>query len=109
MNIEPVDIDHDANQGLNHTDNQQRDVMAPLPETPAERSDDDAGHDSKEQEAGDMIPVGDVVATNRSRRQQMPGQTSRKKYYAEPNPAALHWVFNGGGARLFDNISVVNG
>jgi hypothetical protein len=42
MNMEPLDIYHGAEKCLNHTDNQQRDVMAAFPEAPAQARDEGA-------------------------------------------------------------------
>ena len=79
MNIEPLDIYHGAEKCLKRTKTQQRDVMAASPEAPAQTREDGARHESKEDEADDVIPVGDVVATNRPRCKKMPEQANSKE------------------------------
>src|SRR5207253_5261341 len=106
MNVEPVDVDHDAKNRLHRTDDQQRDVVAASPETPAQGRDDGARHESQEYKTLDVILVSDVVAPDRTRGQLMPGQAIAEKYYADPNPAALYCSCVRVCARQFHNGSV---
>jgi hypothetical protein len=84
--VEPLDIYVDAEKRLNHTDDQQRDVLTALPEAPAEERDDCAGYHEEPEEASHVIPVGDVCAANRSRRKEMPEKANYDENYTEPSP-----------------------
>jgi hypothetical protein len=79
MNMEPLDIYHGAEKRLNHTDNQQCDVMAAFPESPAQAGDEGARHEENEEEAEDVIPVSDVTAADRSRCKKMPEQPNHNE------------------------------
>ena len=80
MNMEPLDIYHGAEKRLNHTDNQQCDVMATFPESPTQARDDGPGHEEDQEEAEDMIPVSHVAAADRSRCKKMPEEAYDKEY-----------------------------
>src|SRR5205807_9347519 len=47
-NMEPLEINHEAQKRLNHAENQQRDVVAPSPESPAQTRDKCARREGKE-------------------------------------------------------------
>jgi hypothetical protein len=66
VNIEPVDVDHDAEKRLNDADDQHSDVRAAFPEAPAEAGYDGARDDENQEKAEDVIPESDVAAADRS-------------------------------------------
>jgi len=47
---------------LNHADDQQRDILATFPESPAQACDDWPSHEENQEEAEDVISVIDVGA-----------------------------------------------
>jgi hypothetical protein len=100
MNAESLDIYHDAEERLNGTENQQRDVMAAFPEAPAQAREENARHESKEEEAEDVVPVSHIAAADRSRCKEMPKQANAEEYYAEPNPAAASPLDGNNALRL---------
>ena len=71
MNMEPLDIYHGAEKRMNHTDNQECDVIAAFPEAPAQARDDGARHEENEEEAEDVVPESHVAAADRSRCKKM--------------------------------------
>jgi len=79
MNMEPLDIYHGAEKRLNHTDSQQRDVMAAFPEAPAQARNEAARHEENQEEAEDVIPVSQVAAADRSRCKKMPEQPNHNE------------------------------
>jgi hypothetical protein len=89
--MEPLDIDHEAEQRLNRTDDQKRDVMAASPETPAEGRNDGARHDENQEETEDVIPESHIAAADCSRSKEMPEKTEDKEYDTEPNPGGAPW------------------
>ena len=78
MDAEALDVDHDAEERLNRADNEQRDVIAPLPEQPSQYSNDGPGYEENQEEAADMIPESDVGAADRSRRKKMPEESDHE-------------------------------
>lgn len=74
MNVESLDVYHEPDDCLNRAENQQRDVMAAPPETPAETGDQGARDDGEEKESCDVVSVGHEGAADRSRRKQMTEQ-----------------------------------
>jgi hypothetical protein len=92
MNIEPVDVDHDAEKRLNDADNQHCDIRAASPEAPAQSRDDGTRHDENQEKAEDVIPESDIAAADRSRRKKMSEESNDKENYAEPNPERFHLV-----------------
>jgi hypothetical protein len=66
VNIEPVDVDHDAEKGLNDADDQHSDVKAASPEAPAQARDDGTRDDENQEKAEDVIPESDVAAADGS-------------------------------------------
>ena len=71
MNAESLDIHEQANDRLQNTETQQRDVVAAFPEPPAQTSDDGARHEGQHNEAEDVVPVRQVGSANCSRREKM--------------------------------------
>src|ERR1700738_3092077 len=106
MNTEPRDIDHEAQERLKRTENKQRDVMAALPEAPAQARDDGARHEGKADEAGDMVSVGQVGAAYCLCREKMPEQAAAKENWTAPDPAAASCACDGDCARRFHCTSV---
>jgi len=93
--MEPLEINHEAQKRLNHAENQQRDVVAPSPESPAQTRDKCARHEGKEHETKDVVPVGHVASADGPRGKEMTEQPTDKEQHTDPKPAAAPYVGNG--------------
>jgi hypothetical protein len=83
MNVEPHRIDPNAENRLNHTDDQHSDILATSPESPTQQRDDRSSYQKNQEEAEDVIPVIDIGA-DCPRREKMSEETDGNEYYAEP-------------------------
>jgi len=70
-NMKSLEIDHEAQERLKRTKNQQADVVPPSPESPAEARDDCARYEGKENETKDVISVGYVAPADCPRGEEM--------------------------------------
>jgi hypothetical protein len=86
LDVEPVHVDHEADDRLNGTKNQQREVMTPSPKATGEYREDEARDDSQKDEAKYVVSVRDVVAADRLRGEQVTAQPGGKQYDTEPEP-----------------------
>jgi len=93
--MKSLEIDHEAQERLKRTKNQQAEVVPPSPESPAEARDDRARYEGKENETKDVISVGYVAPADCPRGEEMAEQTSDKEEHTDPNPAAAPYVDNG--------------
>src|SRR5438876_5881569 len=89
-NMEPLEVDDEAQKRLKHAENQHRDVSAASPVSPAQAGDDSARHEGKDDEAKDVVPVGHVASADCPRRQKMAEQASGKEQHTDPSPAATY-------------------
>ena len=71
VDAEALDVYHDAEERLNHSDNEHRDIIAAFPEQPSQYSNDGSGYDENQEEAADVVPESDIGAADRSRSKKM--------------------------------------
>jgi hypothetical protein len=77
--MEPLEIYRESEQRLNGTDNQHRDVAASSPESPSQSGDDRTRHDQYQEEAEDVVAVGEAAAADCVRSEKVAEQTEAKE------------------------------
>jgi hypothetical protein len=77
--MEPLEIYRESEQRLNRTDNQHRDVAASSPESPSQSDDDRTRYDQYQEEAEDVMAVGEAAAADRVRSEKVAEQTEAKE------------------------------
>jgi len=87
--VDPFEVDDQAEDGLHCPHDEPRDVGAIAPEPPPERRDDDSRHHQNEEEAKHMVLVRLTASSHRARGEQMTEQAECEK---ESEEAAPHLV-----------------
>jgi hypothetical protein len=81
-NVESLDVDHDAEERLNCTDGQHRDVTPASPEEPAQARDDCPGNHENQEESEDMMLVRErTITANRPRCKKMSEEANANENY----------------------------
>ena len=67
VNAEPVDVDVDAEQGLDDAHEQDDHVVPAFEEAQAQSPDNECRDQREDDEAAEVVPIGDVGAADRAR------------------------------------------